>query len=242
MPIHDWTRVEAGIFHHFHQSWSVEISNALNAGRLPDGFFALAEQVIGGPIPDVVTLQQQDRELQRRPSNGGVAVAEPPPQASYVVSVELDLYASKANRIVIKHRLGTVVAVIEIVSPGNKGARHALRSFVDKAVELIRGGVSLLVVDLFPPGAFDPQGIHNAIWSELGPETFEPPANKPLTIASYKAPELITAYVEPVGVGDLLPSLPIFLDARTHVPAPLEATYEETWNKCPAVVKELFEA
>jgi hypothetical protein len=30
MPIHDWTRVDAGIFHHFHQSWIPEISRALN--------------------------------------------------------------------------------------------------------------------------------------------------------------------------------------------------------------------
>jgi len=91
MPIHDWTRVEAGIFHHFHQSWAVEISNALNAGRLPEGFFALAEQVIGGPIPDVVTLHRQGREPERRQSDGGVAIAEPLPQASYVVSVTLTL-------------------------------------------------------------------------------------------------------------------------------------------------------
>jgi hypothetical protein len=26
MPIHDWTRVDAGIFHDFHQSWVPEIA------------------------------------------------------------------------------------------------------------------------------------------------------------------------------------------------------------------------
>jgi hypothetical protein len=26
MPIHDWTRVDAGIFHHFHQQWIVAIT------------------------------------------------------------------------------------------------------------------------------------------------------------------------------------------------------------------------
>jgi hypothetical protein len=34
MPVHDWTRVSAGTFHHFHQAWIVEISNSL---RLPGG-------------------------------------------------------------------------------------------------------------------------------------------------------------------------------------------------------------
>jgi hypothetical protein len=35
LPIHDWTRVDAGIFHHFHQGWIVALANALNAGKLP---------------------------------------------------------------------------------------------------------------------------------------------------------------------------------------------------------------
>ena len=26
MPIHDWTRLPGGLFHHFHQDWSIEIA------------------------------------------------------------------------------------------------------------------------------------------------------------------------------------------------------------------------
>ena len=44
MPIHDWTRVEAGIFHHFHHRWITSISDTLNAGMLPAEYYALAEQ------------------------------------------------------------------------------------------------------------------------------------------------------------------------------------------------------
>ena len=51
MPIHDWTRVDAGLFHDFHQRWTVSLSNALNAGVLPADYFALVEQNIRGPIP-----------------------------------------------------------------------------------------------------------------------------------------------------------------------------------------------
>ena len=29
MPVHDWTRVEAGIFHHFHHAWIVDKAAAL---------------------------------------------------------------------------------------------------------------------------------------------------------------------------------------------------------------------
>ena len=57
MPIHDWTRMEPGDFHDFHQGWVIRIRDALNQGPLPPGYMAMAEQVTGGPIPDVVTLQ-----------------------------------------------------------------------------------------------------------------------------------------------------------------------------------------
>ncbi len=42
MPIHDWTRVEAGIFHHFHHGWIEEIARALNRGLLPADYYAMA--------------------------------------------------------------------------------------------------------------------------------------------------------------------------------------------------------
>jgi hypothetical protein len=29
MPIHDWTRVRAGTFHHFHQRWFAALGDAL---------------------------------------------------------------------------------------------------------------------------------------------------------------------------------------------------------------------
>lgn len=45
MPIHDWTRVDVGIFHAFHHNWITEISRALNSGLLPSAFYALPEQL-----------------------------------------------------------------------------------------------------------------------------------------------------------------------------------------------------
>ena len=47
MPVHDWSRVGAGIFHHFHQRWMAAFSDCLNDGRLPPDHYALAEQVDG---------------------------------------------------------------------------------------------------------------------------------------------------------------------------------------------------
>src|SRR3954469_12879615 len=151
MPIHDWSRVDAGLFHDFHQDWTIELRRSLNDGRLPPGYMALTDQQIGGPIPDVLTLQRGPKRPETRGLGGGLAVATAPPRARFVDELEEDTYARRANRIRIQHRHGQVVAVIEIVSPGNKNSRHALRSFVRKAADLLRQGVHLLVVDLFPP-------------------------------------------------------------------------------------------
>lgn len=241
MPIHDWTRVDAGLFHDFHQDWTIELRRSLNAGRLPPGFTALTDQRIGGPIPDVLTLHRGPKSPGRLESVGGLAVAAAPPRARFIDEVEADTYSRRANRINIQHRHGQVVAVIEIVSPGNKSTRTALKSFVRKAADLIWQGIHLLVIDLFPPSERDPQGIHKAIWDEVAERFFELPDDKPLTVAAYRATPALTAYVDPVAVGDDLPSPPIFLTEYDYIPAPLEETYRASWAAYPADFKELLE-
>ncbi len=241
MPIHDWTRVDAGLFHDFHQDWTIELRRSLNAGRLPAGYVALTDHQISGPIPDVLTLNRRPKDSGKGEPTGGQAVAAAPPQARFIVAAEATTYARRANRIRIQHRHGEVVAIIEIVSPGNKSSKNALRAFVRKASDLIWQGIHLLVVDLFPPSDRDPEGIHKAIWDEIEDQPFELPVDKPLTVAAYRSATVKTAYVEPVAVGDNLPALPIFLTEDEYIPAPLEETYRASWAVFPADFKELLE-
>src|SRR5947209_37820 len=198
MPIHDWTRVDAGLFHDFHQDWTIELRRSLNAGRLPSGYVALADQQTGGPIPDVLTLRRGGKTPGAHDGGGGLAVATAPPKARFIDELEEETYARRANRILIRHRHGQVVAVIEIVSPGNKNNRTALTAFVRKAADLIWQGIHLLVIDLFPPSERNPQGIHKAIWDEFSDRSFTLPPDKPLTVVAYRAVPTKTAYVEPV--------------------------------------------
>jgi hypothetical protein len=67
------------------------------------------------------------------------------------------------------------------------------------------------------------------------------PKDKPLTLAAYSAGGTITAYVEPVGVGDGLPDMPIFLTADRYVPCPLEATYQASWAEFPVALRAPLE-
>jgi hypothetical protein len=210
-------------------------------GGLPRGYFALPEQNIHGPIPDVLTLQLAPSPDDPAEPPGGVAVASTPPRTRIIRRNEVDTYAHKADQITVRHRHGNVVAVIEIVSPGNKGSRNEFRAFLDKTTDLIRQNIHVLLVDLFPPGPRDPQGLHKAIWDEFVEEDFTLPPDKPLLLVAYDAGPPQVAYVEPVAVGDVLPDLPLFLKPEFYVPAPLETTYQTTWQLFPAPLKGLLE-
>jgi hypothetical protein len=237
VPIHDWTRIDANVFHHFHQAWSLAISNALNGGLLPKGYAAFVEQRADGVEPDVIAVEGRGHQL-----TGG-AVTATRPRAAHVMHGSLKRSPGvRGNRVVIRHRLGRVVCVIEIVSPGNKASRDALRQFVDKTIGFLRKGVHVLVIDpLRPSPRRDPQGIHRAIWDRVTKDGFALPPDQPLTLAAYHAGREVTAYVEPVAVGAALPDMPAYLDDRCWVPVPLEATYQAAWTTCPEDMRTYVE-
>ncbi|HEV3261419.1 MAG TPA: DUF4058 domain-containing protein, partial [Gemmataceae bacterium] len=111
MPIHDWTRVEAGIFHHFHNRWLTAISDTLNAGLLPPDYYALAEQQAAGFGPDVLTLQgiQPDGSDAGTPPNlqeetSGLVLA--PPKVRFTAESSHEFYRRKKSTIVVRHVSG----------------------------------------------------------------------------------------------------------------------------------------
>jgi hypothetical protein len=246
MPIHDWTRVGAGTFHDFHVAWIAEIRTALNDGLLPPDYYAQAEQIAGPLGPDVLTLQTNGFSTSTitdvPTGRGGLAVAAAPPHARLTASAEMDDYVLKRRTIVIRHSSGDrIVALLEIVSPRNKSSRHALRTFVEKAVEALYRGYHLLIVDLFPPTPRDPQGIHGAIWREISDDPFELPAGEPLTLAAYSAGPIKQAYIEPTAVGRELIEMPLFLEPEIYVNAPLEATYQAAYRGVARRWKQVLE-
>ena len=240
MPIHDWTRVTAGTFHAFHLAWIAALQRELNRGILPAGYYALAEQVAGDAQPDVLTLQQVGPASPssgvpwEAGTEGGIAVKTKEPHASIEDSVtEAMLLAAKRRRIAIRHATGDrVVALIELVSVGNKDRKGAVEAFVDKAVGALEEGYHVLLIDLFPPGPYDPAGMHGAVWRRLNGQ-YTPPADRPLTLAAYQAADGIKCYVEPRAVGDDLVDLPLFLSADRYVDAPLRSTYAAAFGELP---------
>jgi len=245
MPVHDWTRVMAGTFHHFHTLWIGHLSERLNEGVLPQGYYAMVEQRAGQAIPDVLTLKTPGPQPISPGSGGPVAVAEAPPKVALTMQAdECRQYALRRRTLTIRHRSGDeIVALVEIASLANKDRASAVRDFVEKAAASLGQGYHLLIVDLFPPGPHDPRGLHGAIWDWIGAgQPYEVPEGKPLTLAAYVADVLPSAFVEPLAVGAALPDMPLFLDPEWYVNVPLEETYATAYRGVPRRWREVVEA
>src|SRR2546425_919674 len=143
MAIHDWTRVEAGIFHHFHHDWITEIARALNHGLLPTDYYALAEQQAAGFGPDILTLQTRPSSDTSDGSGSGALLLDRP-KVRFSAESAHEFYRRKKSTIVVRHVSGDrIIAVVEVISPGNKGSRHAFRALIDKACELLENKIHL---------------------------------------------------------------------------------------------------
>ncbi len=248
MPLHDWTRVSANDYHHFHFAWIAALSHVLNARCLPSGYFALAVHTAPPYVPDVLTLSLPNgtdagSPQHRTPNDGNVATLTLP-----VAKVESTEAGKKRKpvgrrRVAIRHvENRQLVAVIEVVSPSNKSSKAEFADLRDKSVELLRAGIHLLLIDPFPAGSRDPNGIHDAVWRALTGKRFTLPAPELRTFVGYAArgENMFSASVEPVAVGETLPELPVFLTPQSHIVVPLEETYLSAWDAFPAILRPLL--
>src|SRR5438093_19057 len=128
MPMHDWKKVEAGIYHMFHGAWLGTIARILNDGLLPPGYYALGEQKSAGIVADILTLQSPPATANEPPADEvgapGLATGRP---AVAVLEKEERMKRRPGRRLTIRHVSNhKVVAVVELVSPGNKDSRPHL--------------------------------------------------------------------------------------------------------------------
>jgi len=106
MPVHDWTRVDAGIFHAFHHDWITDLARALNRGILPGDYYALPEQHAAGFGPDVLTLQgERDEEADANgaaspaSSEKGTVLLVAAPQLAPTAETDMEFYYRKHPRL-----------------------------------------------------------------------------------------------------------------------------------------------
>jgi Protein of unknown function (DUF4058) len=229
MPMHDWTRVYAGIYHAFHHEWISAIHRAI-LKQLPADYYCLPEHQGAGFGPDILTLKNQEADSS---SSGGTTTLTRP-KTKVTMETEGEFYLRKKKSVVIRHVSGDrIVAMIELVSPGNKNATHTFRQFVRKARELLQQRIHLLLIDPFPPSVRDPYGLHASIFEEYEDEPYRLPKEKPLTLISYECDDTIRTYLEPVAVGDELIDMPVYLWPGMYLDVPLERTYMAAWDAVP---------
>jgi hypothetical protein len=254
MPVHDWTRIDAGTFHVFHTAWVTHLSEALNGGLLPAGYYALPEQPAGRPIADVLTLHAgpPPTAATKAGGDGGLAVAEAPPRVSRRLTAA-PTAAARRRTLAVRHVSGhRIAALLEIVSPANKDRPKHVDDLAGMIAAALGVGVNAVLADLFPPGPHDPGGLHGAVWRLVdadadGPDPRDPPPgdrpvdDKPLALAAYAAGPEVEAYLEPLAAGDPVPDMPLFLGPGRYVNAPLGRTYDAAFRGLPAIWRQVLE-
>jgi hypothetical protein len=128
----------------------------------------------------------------------------------------------------------TLVAAIELVSPGNKDRDEQRRAFAVKCASYLNQGISLIFVDIVTNRHTN---LHNEIAALLPhSDQFLFPANPLLYAAAYRpvlrgSSEEVDAWLIPLALGHSLPTLPLALPGDVILPVDLERTYLDACRK-----------
>jgi len=250
MPLLDHFHPPLAVHRHwdaFHSRWAVAIADALN-GRLPGDYFAEPQTSAGSRIEvDVATFDDGSPAARHESeiAGGGTAVlttparaySPPAPQASipaiFPDSFEVRIFSREAGP--------TLVAAIELVSPGNKDREDYRRAFASKCAAYLQQDVGLMVVDIVT-------SRHANLDNELVDllrcgETCRLPAEGLYAVAYHPVRSRakgrfgtlgpagetgqIDIWLASLAVGQPLPILPLPLDKELFVPLDLDATYTD---------------
>jgi hypothetical protein len=216
----------------FHAAWATEIMRTLNRHVLPAGCFAEAQVHVGSRVEvDVATYQHNGTAGTSGPTAPrGVAVATwAPPAAALVMSnvfpdeIEIQVFSADTG--------ATLVAAIELVSPGNKDRAETRRAFAAKCASYLHAGVGLVAIDIVTTRTGN---LHDELVRALGhPDAYLFPAAAPLYAVAYRptrdpAADRTEVWPFPLAVGQPLPTVPLALRGVATLPLALEPTYQTT--------------
>ena len=115
--------------------------------------------------------------------------------------------------------------------PGNKDRTTSIQELVNKVDAALMQGIHVMIVDLFPPRKFDPQGLHGEVWARYGMRVRRPSrsALDRLLVSGRRAGQ---AYIEHMAFGDPLPGCPV-PGRRDVIYVPLELSYQAAFQDLP---------
>jgi hypothetical protein len=212
-----------------HSGWIGHMAERMNT-LLPPGYIALDSMSIGGGLEiDIGIEEEDDPPPPAGSSGGGTAVAAPravyvPPPATGTVLYE---FPDTMEIQVTNEESGQLVGAIEFVSPGNKDRGAKRDMFLAKCLEYLAGGACVVVVDVI---AARRANLHNEIVAKLGADTLSLPEEVSLYAATYrpiirKKKMNVDVWVNPLQIGEALPTMPMRVVAGLFVPVELEESY-----------------
>lgn len=211
----------------FHTTWATSLADILNRGGLPPGFIALEQIHSGAPVEiDVATFGEETAARRK----GGVAtlpqtvwVPAAPPlllPAAFPERCTVEILTTEGGR--------TLVAALELVSPGNKDRESKRRLFAARCATYLSRGIGLVVVDVVTNRQAN---LHNDLVDLMGlGSTFQMPPEQRLYVVAYRplsgaGLDRIETWPLSLAVGEPLPTVPLSLGAELCVPVDLEAAY-----------------
>jgi hypothetical protein len=213
----------------FHGGWVFQLVGQLNMRPMPYGFLAEGSVHIGITVAADVAAFEEDNPIGER-SNGAVATEVwAPPRPLLAVVVDFSALETFEIRIYDQDRARTLVAAVELVSPGNKDRPESRRAFLDKCASYLREGVSVVIVDVVTSRQHN---FHAALMELFnGGETALRAIASDLYAVAYRVhlvgqQSQLEAWPEALALGAPLPTMPLWLTESLCVPLDLEAGYQ----------------
>jgi hypothetical protein len=214
-----------------HGAWPSTIAFRLNA-LLPRRYRSGVKVHLGSAIEvDVATFDGSPTlgPVTNGSQNESTEATWAPAQPALLLETDAPMPPEYEVRVYDEHRGRRLVAAVELVSPGNKDRPESRDAFVSKCHALLQQEVCVVIVD--PVTA-----PHANLYAELAERVgAEAPALADASIYAVTCRCIrldkrlrIEAWPHELEIGAPLPTLPLWLTDRLHVPLELESTYEAT--------------
>jgi hypothetical protein len=216
----------------FHAAWATALADSLNEGLLPEGYFAEELISVGGRIEiDVASWDERSSEGNGQPVAVATKVWTPPAPPLTMPAIFPDTFGV---RVFSSEGGPTLVAAVELVSPGNKDRADSRRGFAIKCGGYLQQGIGLAVVDIVASRHFN---LHNELIRLLDPDArFLMPDNVHLYATAYGPIRRgeqaeIDVWPHALALDQALPTLPLRITGELCVPLDLEATYADVCRR-----------
>lgn len=238
MPLRDHFRPplsHRAAWEELHGGWPMVIVQHLRT-KLASGYVAGPKVHAGAQVEiAIAAFERNDASISHdrgAANNGGVAtIAWTATQPVVAVETAIPDFDEYEVRVYDATRGRVLVAAIEIVSPANKDRPETRNAFVGKCAALLQKGVAVSIVDLVTIREFN---LYAELMAFVGhPDPTMSSTSPPIYVAScrwrQRGPKaMLEAWSHTLGVGQPMPTLPLWLAASLVVPLELEQSYEQT--------------